>query len=78
MQPIDLSLLPLTTTLTGDGGLSVGGVDLLAIARDFGTPVFVYDVAHLRQNLTVARDVFGPGVAYATKAFTCKALARLA
>ena len=78
MYPIDLSLLPLTTRLTGDGSVAVGGLDLLTIARDFGTPVFVYDVEHLRHNMTRARDVFGDGVAYATKAFLCKSLARLA
>jgi diaminopimelate decarboxylase len=78
MHPIDLSLLPLTTKLTGTGSLSVGGVDLLTIARDFGTPVFVYDVEHLQHNLTRAREIFGDGVAYATKAFVCKSLARLA
>ena len=78
MHPIDLSLLPLTTKLNGNGSVSVGGVDLLTIARDFGTPVFVYDVEHLQHNLTRAREIFGDGVAYATKAFVCKSLARLA
>ena len=78
MYPIDLSLLPLTTRLNGDGSVAVGGLDLLTIARDFGTPVFVYDVEHLRHNMTRARDIFGEGVAYATKAFLCKSLARLA
>lgn len=78
MHPIDLTLLPLTTKLNGNGTVDVGGMDLLTIARDFGTPVFVYDVEHLRLNLTRARDIFGDGVAYATKAFHCKSLARLA
>jgi diaminopimelate decarboxylase len=77
MSPLDLSLLPLTTTVTS-GGLAIGGVDLSAVATDFGTPVFVYDVEHLKQNFTTAVNTFGDGVAYATKAFTCKALARLA
>jgi diaminopimelate decarboxylase len=78
MHPIDLSLLPLTTKLNSNGSVSVGGVDLLTIARDFGTPAFVYDVEHLQHNLTRAREIFGDGVAYATKAFVCKSLARLA
>ncbi len=78
MHPIDLTLLPLTTKLNDNGAVDVGGMDLLTIARDFGTPVFVYDVEHLRLNLTRARDIFGDGVAYATKAFHCKSLARLA
>ena len=78
MHPIDLSLLPLTSRVNANGRVDVGGVDLLAIARDFGTPLFVYDVEHLRDNMARARDVFGDGVAYATKAFLCKSLARLA
>jgi diaminopimelate decarboxylase len=77
MSPLDLSLLPLTTTVTG-GGLAIGGVELSAVATDFGTPVFVYDVEHLKQNFATAVNTFGDGVAYATKAFTCKALAWLA
>ncbi len=78
MHPIDLSLLPLTARLSPEGSLAVGGVDLLTIARDFGTPAFVYDVEHLRHNMTRARDIFGDDVAYATKAFICKSLAKLA
>jgi diaminopimelate decarboxylase len=78
MHPIDLSLLPLTSRVNANGRVDVGGVDLLAIARDFGTPLFVYDVEHLRDNMARARDIFGDGVAYATKAFLCKSLARLA
>ena len=44
----------------------------------FGTPLFVYDEAHLRARCREAVDVFGDGVAYATKAFLCLAMARLA
>jgi diaminopimelate decarboxylase len=78
MVPIDMSLLPRTAELTSPGRLIVGGVDLLDIAAKYGTPAFVYDVQHLRSNFEAAINVFGPGVAYATKAFLCKALAALA
>jgi diaminopimelate decarboxylase len=61
-----------------DGHLSVGGVDLVSIAEQFGTPVFVYDEDHLRARCREAVAGFGPGVAYATKAFLCKAMAALA
>ena len=40
--------------------------------------MFVYDVAHLRSRCREAVAGFGPGVAYATKAFLCKAMAALA
>ena len=61
------------------GHLEVGGCDLVAIAEQFGTPVFVYDEAHLRARCAEAVKVFGRlQVVYATKAFLCGAMARLA
>jgi diaminopimelate decarboxylase len=56
----------------------VGGVDLCDLAAEVGTPVFVYDEAHLRSRCREARDAWGDGVAYATKAFLCRAMAALA
>ncbi len=76
--PIDWGLLPDTSALSAEGNLSLGGVDLLELVEEFGTPVFVYDVAHLRSRCREAVAGFGPGVAYATKAFLCKAMAALA
>jgi diaminopimelate decarboxylase len=58
--------------------LSIGGVDCLELARRFGTPLFVYDEQQLRARCREAVSAFGPGVAYATKAFLCKAMASLA
>src|SRR5271165_762209 len=77
-SPIPWGLLPQTSAVAADGHLSVGGVDLLKIADDIGTPVFVYDEAHLRDRCREALKGFGSGVAYATKAFLCKAMAELA
>jgi diaminopimelate decarboxylase len=71
-------LLPDTAEVDGGGRLSVGGVDLLALCAEFGTPVFVYDEAHLRARCRQAVEAFGDGVAYASKAFFCLAMARLA
>jgi diaminopimelate decarboxylase len=76
-SPLDLSLLPRTAE-TRSGGTSIGGVDLVEAAREFGTPLFVYDREELASNFAEAVATFGPGVAYATKAFICKAVARLA
>jgi diaminopimelate decarboxylase len=61
-----------------DGHLSIGGIDLLDLAAEFGTPLFVYDEVHLRQACREAVTAWGDGVAYATKAFLCRAMARLA
>jgi diaminopimelate decarboxylase len=76
--PLARHLLPVTATRDGAGRLSVGGVDLVELAERFGTPLFVYDEEHLRARCREAMAAFGPGVAYATKAFLCKAMAALA
>ncbi|HLN05439.1 MAG TPA: diaminopimelate decarboxylase [Acidimicrobiales bacterium] len=76
--PISRGLLPDTSAITADGHLSVGGVDLLDLAEELGTPLFVYDEEHVRNRCREALEGFGPGVAYATKAFLCKAMVALA
>ncbi|HEX8802936.1 MAG TPA: hypothetical protein VF743_02045, partial [Acidimicrobiales bacterium] len=75
--PVPRRLLPDTATVAEDGSLAVGGCRVDELADRFGTPLFVYDEAHLRARCREAVDVFGDGVAYAGKAFLCLAMARL-
>jgi diaminopimelate decarboxylase len=76
--PVRTALLPLTAQLQADGSLAVGGVGLLELAERFGTPLFVYDEEHVRARCREAVSAWGEGVAYATKAFLCLEMARLA
>ena len=76
--PIPMALLPDTAVVAADGRLSVGGCDLVALAMAHGTPLFVYDEAQLEARCAEARAAFDDGVAYASKAFLCRAMARLA
>ncbi|HUC37686.1 MAG TPA: diaminopimelate decarboxylase [Acidimicrobiales bacterium] len=76
--PVGATLLPITASVGAGGRLSVGGVDLVALADELGTPLFVYDEAHLRNRCREAVGAWGEGVAYATKAFLCRAVAALA
>ena len=78
VDPLARHLLPDSAETGPDGRLRVGGVDIADLADEVGTPVFVYDEGHLRARCAEAVRAFGPGVAYATKAFLCKAMARLA
>lgn len=73
-----MALLPETATVSGAGRLQLGGVDVLELVEQVGTPVFIYDEAHLRRRCREAREAFGPRAAYASKAFLCKAMAALA
>lgn len=76
--PPEPSLLPDTAAVGPRGRLTVGGLDLVDLAGELGTPLFVYDEVHMRNRCREARAAWGEGVAYATKAFLCRAMAALA
>jgi diaminopimelate decarboxylase len=76
--PLSRHLLPDTADVNSQGHLTVAGVDLVDLADELGTPLFVYDEDHLRARCREAVAAWGEGVAYATKAFLCVAMARLA
>ena len=76
-NPVPLNLLPDSATVE-DGRLSIGGCDIIGLVERFGSPLFVYDEQHLIDRCEEAVSAFGPGVAYASKAFLCRAMARIA
>ena len=78
MTVLPPQLLPDNATIDADGVLSIAGLSTLELAERFGTPLFVYDEDQLRARCREAVAAFGEGVAYASKAFLCKAMARLA
>ena len=78
VSPIEQSLLPLTAEVSSNGHLVLGGCDVITLAEEYGTPLFIYDEEHLRIRCREAVRAYGPGVAYATKAFLCTAMARVA
>ena len=79
MSAIAKHLLPDTAVIGADGVMSIGGCSLIDVAKQFGTPVFVYDEEHLRARCHEAVAAFGEQrVIYATKAFFTTAMAKLA
>ncbi len=63
--------------LTAEPAYSVGGVALTEIAERFGTPTYVLDEEHVRLRCREYRKTMAPHeVAYASKAFLCRAMAR--
>ena len=77
MGALPRHLLPLTALVDDHGRLSVGGCDLVHLAEEHGTPLFVYDEVHLRERCREAVAAFGGRATYASKAFLCKAMAAL-
>lgn len=66
------------------GHLTIGSMDTVELARTFGTPLYVYDEATVRDTLrqyneSIKKYYNGNGiVAYASKAFSCKEMYRIA
>ncbi len=68
-----------------DGALTVGGMSVHALAREFGTPAYVLDEADFRARAREFRDTYvevfadlggGADVYYAGKAFLCTEVVR--
>ena len=78
MSVLPWHLLPDNAATDGNGRLSIAGCDLIELAAEYGTPLFVYDEEHMRARCREAVSAFPDGAAYATKAFLCTAMARLA
>jgi diaminopimelate decarboxylase len=73
-------VLPATATLRDDGHLEVGGCDLVELAAEYGTPVYVFCEETFRRQARRYREAFpAPDVVYyAAKAFTSLAAFRMA
>ena len=72
-------LLPDTSSVAADGMLMIGGCRVDDLVEEYGTPLFIYDEAHLRARCSEAVTAFGHERAvYASKAFVCGAMAQIA
>jgi len=80
-----LSLFPVTARVTAaarNDRLQIGSCDLIELAEQHGTPLYLYDQATLDANLRAYRQALGEyypgqwGITYAGKAFLCVALAQ--
>ncbi|MBE42398.1 MAG: diaminopimelate decarboxylase [Chloroflexi bacterium] len=77
------SLFPIGSTLSENGHLNIGGRDVTELAKEYGTPLYIYDEATIRTMARTFVKEFGTRyantvVAYASKAFLTKAMARIA
>jgi diaminopimelate decarboxylase len=77
-MPVVLKDLLPDSARVEDGELVLGGVRATELAREFGTPVVVYDEETLRANARAYREAAPAAlVAYGTKAFPSVAVLRL-
>ena len=73
-----------TLKINGKGHLELGGADCVERAEKFGTPLYLFDERYIRKMMGIYRDIIakkydGNGmVLYASKAFSCQAIYRIA
>ncbi|MEH7381792.1 diaminopimelate decarboxylase [Bacillus sp. JJ1533] len=72
-----------TSKVNEKNHLEIGGVDTVELAKQYGTPLYVYDVALIRERARSFRETFKrlnipAQVAYASKAFSTIAMVQLA
>jgi diaminopimelate decarboxylase len=76
----ELALFPLAAEVNDQGHLVIGGCDVVDLAEEFGTPLYLFDESTLRHKCREFKDEFcryhpDTLVIYASKAFLNKALA---
>lgn len=69
-------------TANAAGHLMIGGVDTVDLAHEFGTPLVVYDVAQIRQQIQAFQNSLADNglryqISYASKAFATVAMYQL-
>ena len=71
-------------SVNADGHLTIGGMDTVELAREFGTPAYVMDEDFIRNTcrtyISAARKYFGEDALplYASKAFSCVGMYKIA
>ncbi len=78
----ELALFPLAAEVNNQGHLAIGGCDIVDLAEEFGTPLYLFDESTLRQKCRKFKDEFRKYysdtlVIYASKAILNRALARI-
>ncbi|HEX8075469.1 MAG TPA: diaminopimelate decarboxylase [Thermoleophilaceae bacterium] len=82
LTEVGWGVFPAASRLGESGALEVGGCDVVELAREFGTPAYVFAEDDLRGRARAFVEAFRSrtdrfGVVYASKAFPCAAACRI-
>ena len=75
-------ILPITSEVSREGHLVIGGNDLLKLKEKYGTPLYIVDIATVKNQCSGYRKSFtfsdlDVDIIYAAKAFICTAMCQL-
>lgn len=81
MNTANQSLKPVTTKINNNSHIEIGGCDLVDLAQQYGTPLYVFDEKTIRtianQYKNAFKDYPKVSMLYAAKAFMTKAIVRI-
>ena len=78
LMALDPMVWPRHAARGHDGAVTIAGLDVNDLAKEYGTPLFVVDEDDFRMRCRELAEAFGGGerVHYASKAFLCTEVAR--
>lgn len=81
MKTANQNIKPITTKVNGNGNIEIGGCDLVELANQYGTPLYIYDEETIRSIAKSYKDAFKDypkiKMMFASKAFMTKAMCRI-
>lgn len=81
MKTANQNIKPITTKVNDNGNIEIGGCDLVELANQYGTPLYIYDEETIRSITKSYKDAFKDypkmKMMFASKAFMTKAMCRI-
>lgn len=82
MKTANQDIKPVTTKINEKGNTEIGGCDLIELANQYGTPLYVYDETTICSMMRSYKDAFKDyphiNMMFASKAFMTKAMCKIA
>lgn len=81
MKTANQDIKPITTKVNEQGNIEIGGCDLVELANEYGTPLYIFDEATIRSITQSYKDAFkkypNMRMMFASKAFMTKAICKI-
>lgn len=81
MKTANQDIKPITTRINDNGNIEIGGCDLVELANEYATPLYVFDEATIRSITKSYKDAFKSypkmKMMFASKAFMTKAMCKI-
>ncbi len=81
MNTANQEIKPVTTRINENGNIEIGGCDLIELANEYATPLYIFDEATIRSITKSYKDAFKNypkmRMMYASKAFMTKAVCKI-